>query len=202
MEVPKRPKWVCSPVREDFDDLKNRLRKARVKFSREPREMMQAYLWFLYWYFVFQEMSKPVEDQDLPDLDDLLEPLEQLRTALDDLDHGLARLDLFEPNKSVTHTIPIDVAVNKAMAAAAIKLAPRGEKEKYAEEAARRLGVKKEHLMNFQQNLSRGLIKSHTANLIYEESLWLAKQTSSGPRPALRLLAELKPIASKRRDLE
>ena len=68
----------------------------------------------------------------MADLEDLLEPLEMLRTGLEDLDQGLARLDLFEPDGTVKHTIPIEEAVNKAMAAASIKLAPRENKGKYA----------------------------------------------------------------------
>jgi hypothetical protein len=200
--VPKRTKWACSATRLDFDGLKDRLRKARDKFSGEPRELMQAYLQILRTYLELQEMSKPPKHQDLADLEDLLEPLEMLRIGLADLDQGLARLDLFEPDGTVKHTIPIEDAVNKAMAAAAIKLAPRGNKEKYAEEAARRLRVKRNHIKEFQQNLSRGRIKSQMANDIYDWCLFLAKQNTTETETALWLLSELKPVATKRRDLE
>jgi hypothetical protein len=135
-------------------------------------------------------------------LEDLLEPLDKLAYGLTDLDEGLARLDLFEPDRTAKHSIPVEDAVNKATAAAAIKLAPRGEKGKYAEEAAKRLRVKRDHIMEFQQNLSRGRIKSYMANDIYDWCLWLAKQNTTEPKTALRLLAQLKPVVTKRRDLE
>ena len=90
------------------------------------------------------------------------------------------------------------------MAAAAIKLAPRGEKKKYAEEAARRLGVKRNHIMEFQQNLSRGRIKSKAANDIYDWNVWMANRPYSGEKTeiALWLLSQLEPLVTKRRDLE
>ncbi len=90
------------------------------------------------------------------------------------------------------------------MAAAAIKLAPRGEKGKYAEEAARRLRVKRNHIKEFQQNLSRGRIKSQMANDIYDWCLFLGKQNTNTTQTetALWLLSQLKPVFTKRRDLE
>ncbi len=201
--VPKRYKWAWSSP-QDFDDLKDRLREARDNSSGEPRELMYAYLRILRTYLSIQETSKPPKEQDLVDLEALLEPLDKLAYGLADLDEGFARPDLFEPNRTAKRTIPTEEAVNKAMAAAAIKLAPRGEKEKYAEEAARRLGVKRNHIMEFQQNLSRGRIKSKAANEIYDWNLWMANRPYSGEKTeiALWLLSQLEPLVTKRRDLE
>jgi hypothetical protein len=186
----------------DFDDLKDRLREARDNSSGEPRELMHTYLGILRIYLIAQEASKPPEHQNLPDLEDLLEPLDKLAYGLTDLDEGLARLDLFEPDRTAKHSIPVEDAVNKATAAAAIKLAPRGEKGKYAEEAAKRLRVKRDHIMEFQQNLSRGRIKSRAANDIYDWYLWMARRNSTETKTALWLLSQLKPVVTKRRDLE
>lgn len=199
--VPKRSRWAwVSPF--DFDGLKDRLRKARDNSTGEPRELMHAYLGILRGYLIAQEASKPPEHQDLPDLDDLLEPLDKLYNGLADLDEGLSRLDLFEPDRTAKHSIPVEDAVNKATAAAAIKLAPRGEKGKYAEEAAKRLRVKRDHIMEFQQNLSRGRIKSRAANDIYDWYLSMARRNSTETKTALFLLSQLKPVVTKRRDLE
>jgi len=201
--VPKRSKWsATTPF--DFDDLKNRLREAQDNSSGEPRNLMRAYLDILWTYLLVQDMSKPSEDQDVPDMENLLKPLQNLYCGLMDLDQGFVRLDLFEPDRAAKHSIPVEDAVNKAKAAAAIKLAPRGEKAKYAEEAARRLGVNKIHLMEFQQNLSRGRIKSKAANDTYDWYVWMANQPCSGEKTgtALWLLSELEPLVTKRRHVE
>jgi len=199
--VPKRCKWAWKPP-FDFDDLKNRLREARHNSSGEPRELMQAYLGILRTYLVSQECSKPPKHQDLRDLEDLLEPLDMLAYGLADLEGGFARPDLFGTDETAKHTIPNEEAVNKAMAAASIKLAPRGEKKKYAQEAATRLGLTREHIMEFQQNLSRGRIKSKAANDIYDIHLWMARYNGTETETSLWLLSLLKPLVPKRRDLK
>ncbi len=56
--------------------------------------------------------------------------------------------------------------------------------------------------MEFQQNLSRGRIKSRAANDIYDWYLSMARRNSTETKTALWLLSELKPVVTKRRDLE
>lgn len=201
--VPKRSKWMATTP-FDFDGLISRLREARHNFSGEPRELMRASLSILRTYLVCQECTKPPKDQNLPDLEDLLEPLDKLYYGLADLDGGFARPDLFQSNRTAKPTIATEVAVNKGIAAAAIKLAPRGEKEKYAKEAARRLGVTTNHIIEFQQNLSGGRIKSKAANDIYDWHMWVASRPDSPDTTeiALCLLSQLKPLVIKRRALE
>ena len=201
VKVPKRPAWVYSGFDFSLEVLKNYLIEAQSHYPERPRELMRAYLENIRHYLVWQEISKHPQDQNLADWEDLLEPLDRLINGLTDLQGGFRRDDLFEPTSSVAHTIPIEEATNKAMAAAAITLAPRGEKTAFVKEAANRLGVKDSTVMNFRENLSRGRIKSAAAVDTYNFHIQMARRLGTDRETALWLLSLLKPV-TKRSDLD
>ncbi len=206
VKVPKRHASFYSEFDFSLEVLKHYLIEAQSHCSERPRELMQAYLQFIRAYLLWQANSKDPQDEDLKeqnmrDWEDLLKPIDRLSNGLVDLQNGFRRDDLFEPNSSVQHTIPIEEATNKAMAAAAITLAPRGEKTAFVKEAANRLGVKDSTVMNFRENLSRGRIKSAAAVDTYNFHIQMARGFNNEHATALWLLSLLKPV-TKRSDLD
>ena len=121
--------------------------------------------------------------------------------SLADLDRGHKRLDLFdlfEPDNSARDTLEIENATYKAMAAAAITLAPHGKKKEFAAEAARGLGVTEQSITNFRKNLSRkARPKSQAAKDIYDKHIQAARQNGAEEITALWLLSQLRKVTKE-----
>ena len=104
---------------------------------------------------------------------ELAEPLSEIHSAILDVVGGKSH-PIFTPQKQLKGGAPplsVDYASNMDTAAAAITLAPRGEKEETTRQAARKLSVSTNTLKYFRKNLMKGRqgpIKNGVAHVHYE----------------------------------
>ena len=149
----------------------------------DPRSACQDCLTSVFAYLVFKGVPP-----------DLLKPLDHLNSALMDLDHGLKRLDLFEPDSSKDHGNPLLEDLFKGLGAAAITLSPD-----LTQRVARKLGVEEKRIQNFRKELTSSRSKSVMARLMYDATTKeAATQTSEDKRKRAELILQmLEPVTTK-----
>ena len=150
------PGWVAVG-NLDLTEVRKFLGVARGLMKTDPQSAMKKTLVLVSDYLECQGIEP-----------ELLGPLQVLAIGLGDLQIG-NQPDFLKPNRDGPRLKSIPDAAQKAIAAAAITLASRGDfRREVTLKGAKRLGVKEAVLINFRKALMARRIKSPTANHVYD----------------------------------
>ena len=140
-----------------LDDLRKELATAREMMKTDQQRAMKISLYAVSHFLKCQGIEPG-----------LLCALDDLAIGFQDLQNG-NHPKFFEPNSNAARTMLIPDAAKKAIASAAITLAPKGQaKADIIAKAATRLGIKRSAIENFRTELRAGRIKSPTAINFYD----------------------------------